>query len=231
MSAAHARATCDAARRRGREHGPVRGSDARVGWDGRILSFEPLPDAFAALLEKAAATRPGSSKTSLSASAAASASINVAGNSMSSSLLRCSMRTSRLRPRACTRVQRRSRSCVYERLSHPTSANDWSNRFASAPVDAMQVYDDIFVPGLFIPWANLLLDEVGLTRGEAVLDVACGPGTVTRLAAGRVGAERARSGCRHQPRDAGDRTSEARPDRRGDRVRRDGSGSAGRRHG
>ena len=64
---------------------------------------------------------------------------------------------------------------------------DWSDRFASAPVDAMQVYDDIFVPGLFIPWANLLLDEVGLARGEAVLDVACGPGTVTRLAAQRVG--------------------------------------------
>ncbi len=65
---------------------------------------------------------------------------------------------------------------------------DWSDRFASAPVDAMQVYDDIFVPGLFIPWANLLLDEVALAPGEAVLDVACGPGTVTRLAAERVGA-------------------------------------------
>ena len=66
---------------------------------------------------------------------------------------------------------------------------DWSNRFASAPVGAMQVYDDIFVPGLFIPWANLLLDKVGLTRGESVLDIACGPGTVTRLAAERVGAD------------------------------------------
>ena len=68
-------------------------------------------------------------------------------------------------------------------------ASDWSERFASAPIDAMQVYEDIFVPGLFIPWAKLLLDAVGVAPGEAVLDVACGPGTVTRLAAERVGRE------------------------------------------
>ncbi len=66
-------------------------------------------------------------------------------------------------------------------------ASDWSERFASAPIDAMQVYEDILVPGLFIPWAKLLLDAVGVAPGEAVLDVACGPGTVTRLAAERVG--------------------------------------------
>src|SRR5262249_24366976 len=37
------------------------------------------------------------------------------------------------------------------------------------------------------PWARLLLDRVDLAPGEAVLDVACGPGSVTRLAAAEVG--------------------------------------------
>jgi len=67
------------------------------------------------------------------------------------------------------------------------AAASWSSGFASASVDAMQAYDDIFVSGLFIPWANVLLDELGVAPGESVLDVACGPGTVTRLAAARVG--------------------------------------------
>ena len=66
-------------------------------------------------------------------------------------------------------------------------AAQWSRRFASAPVDAMQFYEDVFVPGLFIPWANVLLDEVGVAPGDIVLDVACGPGTVSRLAAVRAG--------------------------------------------
>jgi ubiquinone/menaquinone biosynthesis C-methylase UbiE len=51
----------------------------------------------------------------------------------------------------------------------------------------MQTYEDVFVAGLFTPWASQLLDEVGLSLGDAVLDVACGPGTVTRIAAARVG--------------------------------------------
>ena len=39
-----------------------------------------------------------------------------------------------------------------EQAASTMGANaDWSDRFASAPMDAMQVYDDIFVPGLFIP--------------------------------------------------------------------------------
>ena len=46
-----------------------------------------------------------------------------------------------------------------------------------------KAYDEFFVPRLFQPWAKLLLDEVNLQPGEAVLDVATGPGTVARLAA------------------------------------------------
>lgn len=49
------------------------------------------------------------------------------------------------------------------------------------------VYEDIYVPRIFVPWARLLVEEVGLSPGESVLDVATGPGTVARLAAERVG--------------------------------------------
>ncbi len=52
-----------------------------------------------------------------------------------------------------------------------------------------KAYDEFFVPRLFEPWAKLLLDEVNLQPGEAVLDVATGPGTVARLAAVRLGSE------------------------------------------
>jgi SAM-dependent methyltransferase len=48
-------------------------------------------------------------------------------------------------------------------------------------------YDELLVPRLFRPWADLLLDELQLLPGECVVDVAAGPGTVARLAAERVG--------------------------------------------
>jgi ubiquinone/menaquinone biosynthesis C-methylase UbiE len=52
-----------------------------------------------------------------------------------------------------------------------------------------KAYDEFFVPRLFEPWARVLLDEVNLRPGEAVLDVATGPGTVARLAAARLGSQ------------------------------------------
>lgn len=39
------------------------------------------------------------------------------------------------------------------------------------------------------PWAQLLLDQAKVGKGHHVLDIACGPGTVIRLAAERVGPE------------------------------------------
>jgi ubiquinone/menaquinone biosynthesis C-methylase UbiE len=48
-------------------------------------------------------------------------------------------------------------------------------------------YDEIYLPRIFIPWARLLLERAALRPGEAVLDVATGPGTVARLAAEQVG--------------------------------------------
>jgi ubiquinone/menaquinone biosynthesis C-methylase UbiE len=49
-------------------------------------------------------------------------------------------------------------------------------------------YQRFFVPSIAAPLAKVLLDMAQLRPGERVLDVACGTGAVTRLAADRVGA-------------------------------------------
>jgi ubiquinone/menaquinone biosynthesis C-methylase UbiE len=63
----------------------------------------------------------------------------------------------------------------------------WAASFEAADIPAMQIYEGVLVPRLFTPWARLLLDGLHLQPGETVLDVACGPGSVTRLAAIAVG--------------------------------------------
>jgi ubiquinone/menaquinone biosynthesis C-methylase UbiE len=67
------------------------------------------------------------------------------------------------------------------------SAGAWSSSFAASTRDAMQVYDDVFLPGLFVPFARALVDRLPAAAGMKALDVATGPGTVARLLAERAG--------------------------------------------
>lgn len=53
---------------------------------------------------------------------------------------------------------------------------------------AAEAYESKFVPAVFAEWAPLVADAAGLTRGQTVLDVACGTGVVAREALRRVGA-------------------------------------------
>lgn len=69
---------------------------------------------------------------------------------------------------------------------------DWGSNFSGT---SMAAYQDTLVEPLFTPWAEHLLDRVGVQEGESLLDVACGPGTVARVAAGRVGRSGSVVGC------------------------------------
>jgi ubiquinone/menaquinone biosynthesis C-methylase UbiE len=50
-----------------------------------------------------------------------------------------------------------------------------------------QMYEHWFVGPLFRPWAELTVEELGLSAGDAVLDVACGTGIAARVARQRLG--------------------------------------------
>jgi ubiquinone/menaquinone biosynthesis C-methylase UbiE len=52
----------------------------------------------------------------------------------------------------------------------------------------MRVYDTV-IARLFTPWAHNLMDRLAPPPGCMALDVACGPGTVSRILAERIGSE------------------------------------------
>ena len=50
-----------------------------------------------------------------------------------------------------------------------------------------EMYERWLVGPLFRPWAEIALEEVGLSKGDRVLDIACGTGIVARVAKERLG--------------------------------------------
>lgn len=50
-----------------------------------------------------------------------------------------------------------------------------------------QMYERWLVGPLFRPWAEMALDDVGLSGGHRILDIACGTGILARLAKERLG--------------------------------------------
>ena len=52
---------------------------------------------------------------------------------------------------------------------------------------AAEVYDEFFLPALFVEWPGKILAAAQIKKGQAVLDVACGTGVLALAAAESVG--------------------------------------------
>src|ERR1700757_4390129 len=66
------------------------------------------------------------------------------------------------------------------------SSRQWGRAFERGTITAMDAYDRI-VAHVFEPWARDTVQRLSPKKGSTVLDIACGPGTVTFLLAEAVG--------------------------------------------
>lgn len=66
-------------------------------------------------------------------------------------------------------------------------ASKHGGAFEFRAVDVTGAYVEHLMPRIFDPLALVLLDAARFSRGEHMLDVACGPGTVARMASELVG--------------------------------------------
>jgi ubiquinone/menaquinone biosynthesis C-methylase UbiE len=62
-------------------------------------------------------------------------------------------------------------------------------QFTKVGTTVTNTYEELLVPHIMLPCAEILLDQARIEKGQHVLDVACGPGTVTYLAAEKTGPE------------------------------------------
>lgn len=81
-------------------------------------------------------------------------------------------------------------------MSHTEIQRVYERSFGGTPAES---YQRFFVPSISAPVADDLIGIAGLQSGQRVLDVACGTGVVTRLAAERVGATGAVAGLDVNP--------------------------------
>ena len=54
---------------------------------------------------------------------------------------------------------------------------------------AAQIYEELFIPSLFVEWPPRVIEAAGIQSGHRVLDVACGTGVLAGAVAQRVGSE------------------------------------------
>jgi len=60
---------------------------------------------------------------------------------------------------------------------------------SQAQLDAAKLYETVFVPSLFGPWATIVAEAAEIQPGEGVLDVACGTGILARVTRARTGSQ------------------------------------------